>query len=77
MKKIIILLTLFTFTIQAQVKVGDTIPAFTLFDTNDNKVQSDTFKNKIILIDFWASWCTQSYLDRIFAGCNNKLAISS
>jgi len=57
MKKIIIVLTLFTFTIQAQVKVGDTIPAFTLLDTNDNKVHSDTFKQKIILIDFWASWC--------------------
>ncbi|CAM3863825.1 Thioredoxin family protein [Flavobacterium branchiophilum] len=57
MKKIIILLIFFSFSVQAQVKVGDTLPTFTLLDSNNKKVQSNTFKQKFILIDFWASWC--------------------
>jgi peroxiredoxin len=57
MKKIIILLIFFSFSVQAQVKVGDTLPTFTLLDSNNKKVQSNTFKQKFILLDFWASWC--------------------
>lgn len=57
MKKIIILFILFSFSVQAQVKVGDTLPAFTLLDANNKRVQSNTFKQKFILLDFWASWC--------------------
>lgn len=48
---------LFSFTVQGQVKVGENIPAFTLLDANNKKVSSSTFKQKYILIDFWASWC--------------------
>lgn len=57
MKKIIILLILFSFVVQAQVKVGDKIPTFTLLDADNKEVSSSTFKQKFILIDFWASWC--------------------
>ncbi len=57
MKKIIILLILFSFTTQAQVKVGDYMPIFTLLDESDKRVSSSTFNKKFILIDFWASWC--------------------
>ena len=48
---------LFSFSTQAQVKVGDTLPTFTLLNASDNKVSSTTFQDKFILIDFWASWC--------------------
>ena len=50
-------LLFFSFGIQAQVKVGDNLPAFTLKNSNNEEVSSSTFKNKYILIDFWASWC--------------------
>ena len=58
MKKIFILLILFSFAVQAQVKVGDTIPTFTLLDADKKEIASSTFKQKFILIDFWASWCS-------------------
>ena len=48
---------LFSFSTQAQVKVGDTLPTFTLLNVDDKKVSSTTFQDKFILIDFWASWC--------------------
>ena len=57
MKKIFILLVLFSFAVQGQVKVGDTIPPFNLLDADNKEVSSSTFKQKFILIDFWASWC--------------------
>ncbi len=57
MKKIIILLFFSIFIVQAQVKVGDTLPTFTLLNATDKKVTSSAIKQKFILIDFWASWC--------------------
>ena len=57
MKKIIILLLLFSLNLQAQVKIVDVLPTFTLFNPNNKKVVSTTFPKKFILIDFWASWC--------------------
>lgn len=57
MKKILFLLILFSFTAQGQVKVGEIIPTFTLLDANNKKVSSSAFKQKYILVDFWASWC--------------------
>lgn len=57
MKKILILLILFSFTAQGQVKIGGNMPTFTLLDANNKKVSSSSFNQKYILIDFWASWC--------------------
>lgn len=57
MKNIFILLLLFSFSIQAQLKVGDKMPSFTLPDANNKEVSSSHFKQKFVLIDFWASWC--------------------
>ena len=56
MRKAIVLLFL-SFGLQAQVKVGDALPTFTLKNTSNVAVSSISFKNKYVLIDFWASWC--------------------
>ena len=48
---------LFSLSLQAQIKVGDLMPTFTLLDSSDKNVSNTTFQNKFILIDFWASWC--------------------
>jgi peroxiredoxin len=56
MRKAIVLFFL-CFDIQAQVKVGDTLPTFTLKNTHNEEISSTSLKNKYILIDFWASWC--------------------
>ncbi len=59
MKKIIFLLGFIaTITVaNAQLKLGDNIPAITLKNESDLNVDVTSFKGKIVLIDFWASWC--------------------
>lgn len=47
----------FSLSLQAQIKVGDPMPTFTLLDSSDKNASNTTFQNKFILIDFWASWC--------------------
>lgn len=37
---------------------GDLSPLFTLRDENDNVVALEDFRGKIVLIDFWGSWCS-------------------
>jgi thiol-disulfide isomerase/thioredoxin len=37
--------------------IGKPAPDFTLFDLNGKKVTLSDFKGKVIIIDFWATWC--------------------
>jgi len=39
------------------INVGDPAPLFTLNNVNGNPVSLADLKGKIVLIDFWASWC--------------------
>lgn len=41
----------------AQLKIGDTLPNITLMNEKNIEVNISSFKGKTILIDFWASWC--------------------
>jgi thiol-disulfide isomerase/thioredoxin len=43
------------FTAPAALKVGDTLPDLTTFKL-EGKLP-DNLKGKIVLVDFWASWC--------------------
>ncbi len=38
-------------------KVGRKLPDYILFDTKNKEQSLYPFKGKIILVDFWASWC--------------------
>ena len=42
---------------EEKLEVGEKLVAFELPNSNGNKISSDAFKDKTILIDFWASWC--------------------
>ena len=38
-------------------EIGKTAPNFTLRDLGGQEVSLDQFKGKIVLLDFWATWC--------------------
>lgn len=41
-----------------RLKVGAAAPVFTQVDVSGKPVSLSSYKGKIILIDFWASWCS-------------------
>ncbi|PKB42399.1 peroxiredoxin [Cellulophaga sp. RHA19] len=41
----------------SKIKVGDTITAFALEDINGNVLKSTDLKGKVVLLNFWATWC--------------------
>mgnify|MGYP001127946521 CR=1 FL=1 len=65
MKKYLLvsLLALLAFVGKAQednsdiVKVGDAMPSFTIVSDNGSKLQSASLKGKVILVNFFATWC--------------------
>ena len=59
MKKLLFILFMF-FTVSvtsAQVKKGKAAPEISLKDISGQTVSLSSFKGKVVLIDFWASWC--------------------
>lgn len=54
---IAVVLLLLCMNVHAQVKVGQPAPEISLPDTMDSTIQLSSFKGKVVLIDFWASWC--------------------
>jgi len=39
------------------VDVGDTAPSFTVTTQNGTRVSLDQFGGKVLLLNFWATWC--------------------
>jgi peroxiredoxin len=59
MKKILAagIICLATLMGNAQLKAGAMAPEIALPNANDSIVKLSSFKGKVVLIDFWASWC--------------------
>src|SRR5258706_13249197 len=59
MMKYFFLLVLISFnmTVFSQIKPGQQAPELSLPDVNGNIVHLSDLKGKVVLIDFWASWC--------------------
>jgi peroxiredoxin len=41
----------------APAAAGDTAPDFTLEDTNGNEVTLSALRGKVVMVNFWATWC--------------------
>ncbi len=54
---VVVLFSLLSFVSQAQLLPGARVPNISLPDVNDSIVQLSSFRGKVVLIDFWASWC--------------------
>ncbi len=39
------------------LQIGSPAPKFTLPDLNGHQVSLDQFKGRIVMVDFWATWC--------------------
>jgi peroxiredoxin len=57
--KQLLLLTILLVSISgmAQPKIGDPSPEIVLKDINGNAISLSSLKGKVVLVDFWASWC--------------------
>ncbi len=42
---------------KAQLSLGGFAPEISLPNTKDSMVNLSSFKGKVVLVDFWASWC--------------------
>jgi peroxiredoxin len=45
------------FLTRAQVRTGDMAPEISLPDAQGSLVNLSSYRGKVVLIDFWASWC--------------------
>lgn len=48
---------LYSLALSAQVKVGQQAPEISLPNAKGDTLTLSSFKGKVVLIDFWASWC--------------------
>jgi peroxiredoxin len=44
-------------TLRAEPLASGAAPAWSLKDTDGKTVTSDQFKGKVVVLDFWATWC--------------------
>ena len=54
---LIILFLLGSVSVNAQLKIGEGVPEIALMGKADTMVKLSSFNGKVVLIDFWASWC--------------------
>ena len=43
--------------VHAQLKIGELVPEIELMGKLDSVIKLSSFNGKVVLIDFWASWC--------------------
>ncbi len=79
MKKHFLLAVLLTVSAlsKAQLKIGDAVPEIELPDTKDSVIRLSSMQGKVVLIDFWASWCApcraaNPYIQKLYSKYKDK-----
>ncbi len=79
MKKsfLVIIIIICSIAVNAQLKIGDTVPEILLPGTNDSLVSLSSQAGKLVLIDFWASWCApcraaNPYIQKLYKKYGSK-----
>lgn len=86
MKKLILIIGIVLGVIAAvsakQISINEAMPAFSLelLNSDDPKISLDELKGKVILLDFWATWCSpcitgMSHLDSLQKHFKDKLQV--
>lgn len=57
MKIYIAIILGFTLSLNAQIKLGEKLPLFSLKNTSNQEIKISATNTSYLLIDFWASWC--------------------
>jgi len=62
------------------VEAGKDAPGFTLEDVDGNIVSLSDYKGKVVMIAFWASWCSRcmeemSFLQGLYASLSNDIVV--
>ena len=63
--------------IPVPIGVGTTAPDFTAIDSSGAKVRLSQYKGKIVILDFWATWCNpcqqaMPHLDRVYKAVKDQ-----
>ncbi len=79
MKKHLLLTILLTASVlcNAQLRIGDAVPEIELPNTKDSVIRLSSMQGKVVLIDFWASWCapcraSNPYIQKLYSKYKDK-----
>ena len=79
MKKafLVIGISIASLTMNAQLRIGESVPEIELPNTGDSILRLSSLQGKVVLIDFWASWCApcraaNPYVQKLYSRYRDK-----
>ena len=56
-RSMLIIALLLSFSLKAEIKLGDTPPSYLGIDRSGEEIQLSDMKGKVVVATFWATWC--------------------